>query len=156
MTTYQLLMIVISLFSLSIAILSYIHKGKPRGDHLLHLSLRPKRRSIRYNARYQKKEVNSIMRNNPHFILCLSRIIIVVKKGGIQMHKASYIRMAMAVLAALKLVLQPFGIEIGNDLTDAIIGLVAAIIVVISAWKNNFITKHGKAQKELLQKNNLN
>lgn len=69
--------------------------------------------------------------------------------------KGSIVRMTAAVLAALKLVLQPFGVEIGQDLIDAVVDVVAAIVVVIAAWRNNYISERGKAQRDQLRKAGL-
>ena len=71
------------------------------------------------------------------------------------MDKGSIVRMTAAVLAALKLVLQPFGVEIGQDLIDAVVDVVAAIVVVIAAWRNNYISERGKAQRDQLRKAGL-
>lgn len=71
------------------------------------------------------------------------------------MDKASVVRMVLAVLAALKLILQPFGVDIGQDLIDAVADAVGAVIVVWTAFRNNYITKKGQAQKEQLKKAGL-
>ncbi|WP_077616501.1 phage holin [Caenibacillus caldisaponilyticus] len=71
------------------------------------------------------------------------------------MDKASVVRMVLAILAAVKLVLQPFGIEIPQDLIDSIADLAAAVVVVWTAFKNNYLTKKGLAQKEVLKKEGL-
>lgn len=68
------------------------------------------------------------------------------------MDKGSIVRMVAAVLAALKLVLQPFGVEIGQDLIDAVVDLASAAVVVYAAWRNNYISDRGKAQKAELKK----
>ena len=69
--------------------------------------------------------------------------------------QGSITRMALAVLAAAKLVLSMFGIEISQDLIDSIVDLVAALIVVYAAFKNNYLTRKGKAQAEHLDKAGL-
>lgn len=71
------------------------------------------------------------------------------------MDKGSIVRMVAAVLAALKLVLQPFGVEIGQDLIDAVVDLVAAAVVVYAAWRNNYVSQKGRNQKEQLKKAGL-
>lgn len=71
------------------------------------------------------------------------------------MDKASIVRIVLAVLAGLKLILQPFGIDIGQDLIDAVANAVGALIVVWVAWRNNYVSKKGLAQKDVLKKNNL-
>jgi SPP1 family holin len=71
------------------------------------------------------------------------------------MDKASIIRMTTAVLAAAKLVLGMFGIEIPQDITDALVDIVAAVWLIYTSWKNNYVSSRGKLQKDVLQKNNL-
>lgn len=69
--------------------------------------------------------------------------------------KASIVRMAAAVLAALKLILQPLGIEISQEVINAMVDTVAAGVVLYAAWKNNYISKKGKKQKAFLEKSGL-
>lgn len=69
--------------------------------------------------------------------------------------KASIVRMTIAVLAALKLILQPFGVDIGQDLIDGIADAAGALIVVYTAFRNNYITERGKKQQRILKNNNL-
>lgn len=69
--------------------------------------------------------------------------------------KASVVRMVLAVLAAIKLVLQPFGIDVGQDLIDAVADGVGAVIVVYAAWRNNYVSKKGQAQAAALKDANL-
>jgi SPP1 family holin len=71
------------------------------------------------------------------------------------MDKASIVRMVAAALAAIKLILQPFGVELPQEVIDSIADVVAAVVVLYTAWKNNYISNKGKKQKEILKKNNL-
>lgn len=48
-----------------------------------------------------------------------------------------------------------FGFEIGEQLQNAFVDVVFGGYIIYTAWKNNYITKKGKEQKELLDKNNL-
>jgi SPP1 family holin len=71
------------------------------------------------------------------------------------MDKSSIVRMVAAALAAIKLILQPFGVELPQEVIDSIADVVAAVVVLYTAWKNNYISNKGKKQKEVLKKNNL-
>jgi SPP1 family holin len=62
-------------------------------------------------------------------------------------NKGAIVRMLLAVLAAAKLMLAPFGVEIPQELIDAVSDLVAAAVVVYAAWKDNPITARAKAEK---------
>jgi SPP1 family holin len=72
-----------------------------------------------------------------------------------KLDKASIIRMTAAVLAALKLILTPFGIDIEQDTIDATVDFIAAVVVVWAAWKNEYISRKGLAQKDQLKKAGL-
>lgn len=69
--------------------------------------------------------------------------------------KASVTRLVLAILAAGKLILEPFGIEIPQELADSIANAAGALFVVYAAWKNNYVSDKGKAQKAVLQENGL-
>lgn len=70
-------------------------------------------------------------------------------------NKASITRMALAVFAALKLILEPFGVEIPQDLIDAIANAVGALVIVYTAWRNNYVSQKGQQQRNVLEKNGL-
>lgn len=69
--------------------------------------------------------------------------------------KASVIRLTVAVLAAVKLILEPFGLDFPQEVIDALANTAGAIFVVYAAWKNNYVSKKGKAQKATLQEKGL-
>jgi SPP1 family holin len=71
------------------------------------------------------------------------------------MDKASIVRMTTAVLAAAKLVLNMFGIEIPQEITDGLVDIVAAVWLIYTSWRNNYVSRRGIQQKDVLQKNNL-
>ncbi|MDO7281750.1 phage holin [Shouchella clausii] len=48
-----------------------------------------------------------------------------------------------------------FGVNVPEDLTEAITSLAVAILAVYTAWKNNYISKKGHQQKEVLQAKGL-
>jgi SPP1 family holin len=72
-----------------------------------------------------------------------------------KLDRASIVRMATAVLAAAKLVLNMFGVEIPQEITDGLVDIVAAVWLIITSWKNNYVSSKGIRQKDVLQKNNL-
>lgn len=61
--------------------------------------------------------------------------------------KAAIVRMVLAVLAGAKLILHPFGVELPQDMIDAVGDAVAAIVVVWTAWRDNPITWKARAKK---------
>lgn len=67
------------------------------------------------------------------------------------MDKASIARIIFAVAALVKL----FGVEIPEEVINAVVDVVAAVVVLWVAFKNNYLTSKGKLQKDVLQKNNL-
>jgi SPP1 family holin len=71
------------------------------------------------------------------------------------MDKASIVRMTTAVLAAAKLVLNMFGVEIPQEITDGLVDIVAAVWLIYTSWKNNYVSSKGAAQKEQLKKAGL-
>jgi SPP1 family holin len=67
------------------------------------------------------------------------------------MDKASITRIVFAVAALVKL----FGVEIPEGIIDAVVDVVAAVVVLWAAWKNNYVSKHGQAQKDQLKRAGL-
>lgn len=65
--------------------------------------------------------------------------------------KASVTRLVLAILAAGKLILEPFGIEIPQELADSIANAAGALFVVYAAWKNNAITKQARKEKQKIK-----
>ncbi|MFB4260528.1 phage holin [Shouchella clausii] len=48
-----------------------------------------------------------------------------------------------------------FGVNVPEDLAEAITSLAVAILAVYTAWKNNYISRKGHQQKEALKKQGL-
>ncbi|WZY01586.1 phage holin [Bacillus sp. FSL W7-1360] len=48
-----------------------------------------------------------------------------------------------------------FGINMPTDLVEGITSLVVAVLAVYVAFKNNYLTRHGQEQKEVLEKQGL-
>jgi len=71
------------------------------------------------------------------------------------MDKASVIRVVIGVLGLIKLFLEPYGYEIPQELIDAIANVIAVVAIAWVGWKNNYLSKKGKKQKEVLQKYDL-
>lgn len=61
---------------------------------------------------------------------------------------ARFIGLIVALLAY-------FGVNVPEDLTEAVTSLAVAILAVYTAWKNNYISRKGHQQKEALQKQGL-
>lgn len=61
---------------------------------------------------------------------------------------ARFIGLIVALLAY-------FGVNVPEDLTEAVTSLAVAILAVYTAWKNNYISKKGHQQKEVLQAKGL-
>lgn len=65
--------------------------------------------------------------------------------------KASVVRVVATVIALVTY----FGVNVPEELTEYIVGAVMLVLTVWSMWKNNYIAKKGKAQKEVLEKHDL-
>jgi len=61
--------------------------------------------------------------------------------------KGAIVRMVLAVLAGAKLILSAFGVELPQELIDGAGDVVAAVVVLIAAWKDNPITAKARAEK---------
>lgn len=72
------------------------------------------------------------------------------------MDKASIARLIVAILTAFNTVLTALGKPvIPDELVNAIVIIAGFAFEVFTMWKNNYITKKGKAQKDILKRNNL-
>ena len=67
------------------------------------------------------------------------------------MDKASIARTVLLVIA----VLANFGINVPEELHEYIVSAVMLIMIAVTTWYNNYLGKKGKAQKEVLEKENL-
>ena len=72
------------------------------------------------------------------------------------MDKASITRFALLIVAVLNSVLNMLGYQtISEDLVNDLIAVGSGIYFLYAAWKNNYLSKKGLKQKEVLKSNNL-
>jgi SPP1 family holin len=72
------------------------------------------------------------------------------------MDKASVARYLVLVVTVVNTLLNLFGYQtISDDLTNDLVAVVSAAYFLFMAWKNNYLSKKGKAQKEVLDKHGL-
>ncbi len=72
------------------------------------------------------------------------------------MDKASITRFIVLLAAVINAVLNLLGYQtISDELINDIIAVVSGAVMVWAAWKNNYLTKKGRKQKELLKDNGL-
>jgi SPP1 family holin len=73
------------------------------------------------------------------------------------MDKASITRLLIALLTAANTVLTALGYPvIPDDLINSIVIIAGFIFEAYAMWKNNYISKKGRKQKEVLEKAGLN
>lgn len=73
------------------------------------------------------------------------------------MDKASITRLIIALLTAANTVLTALGYPvIPDDLINSIVIIAGFIFEAYAMWKNNYISKKGRKQKEVLEKVGLN
>lgn len=66
------------------------------------------------------------------------------------------IRLTLAILAAIKMVIASFGYTFfTDDLLLALENLIPLLIILWGIWRNNYVSKQGKAQKAVLMKHDL-
>lgn len=66
------------------------------------------------------------------------------------------LRFLTGFLLSVKLLFNSFGISfITNDQIDAIVNVASFLFILYFGYKNNYITKKGQKQKEILKDNNL-
>ena len=65
--------------------------------------------------------------------------------------KASVVRVVALVLTLVAY----FGINVPEGIDEYIVGTIMLFITLYSAWKNNYIARKGKAQKDILEKHDL-
>lgn len=66
------------------------------------------------------------------------------------------VRLTLAILAAIKMVIASFGFTFFTE--DILLGfenLVPLLLILWGVWRNNYITKKGKAQKAVLEQHDL-
>jgi SPP1 family holin len=72
------------------------------------------------------------------------------------MDKASVTRFALLVVAVLNAVLNMLGFEtIPETLVNDIIAVGSGLYILYVGWKNNYLSKKGLLQKEILKQNGL-
>jgi SPP1 family holin len=72
------------------------------------------------------------------------------------MDKASVTRFALLVVAVLNAVLNMLGFKtIPEDLVNDIIAVGSGLYILYAGWKNNYLSKKGLLQKEILKENGL-
>jgi len=73
------------------------------------------------------------------------------------MDKASITRFTVLVIAVINAVLNLMGYQtIGDELTNDLVAVISGFVMLYAGWKNNYISKKGQKQKEVLEKNGLN
>jgi len=72
------------------------------------------------------------------------------------MDKASVTRFTLLIVAVVNTVLNMLGYQtIPEDLVNDIIAVGSGVYFIYVAWKNNYLSKKGLKQKEVLKSNNL-
>ncbi|MGG2953523.1 phage holin [Geobacillus stearothermophilus] len=72
------------------------------------------------------------------------------------MDKASVSRFALLIVAVINAVLNMLGYQtISDDLVNDIVAVVSGIYTLYMGWKNNYLSKKGRKQKEVLEKHGL-
>jgi len=72
------------------------------------------------------------------------------------MDKASVTRFALLIVAVINSVLNMLGCQtISEDLVNDVIAVGSGLYILYAGWKNNYLSKKGQKQKEVLQANNL-
>jgi SPP1 family holin len=72
------------------------------------------------------------------------------------MDRASITRFALLIVAVINAVLNMLGYQtIPDDLVNDIVAVVSGIYTLYMGWKNNYLSKKGRKQKEVLEKHGL-
>jgi SPP1 family holin len=72
------------------------------------------------------------------------------------MDKSSVVRYTVLVIAVINAVLNLFGYQtISDELANNIVAVISGFIMLWVGWKNNYLSKKGRKQKEVLEKNGL-
>lgn len=72
------------------------------------------------------------------------------------MDKASLTRFTFLIVAVLNSVLNMLGYQpISEELVNDIIAVASGVYFLYAGWKNNYLSKKGLKQKEVLKANNL-
>lgn len=72
------------------------------------------------------------------------------------MDKASLTRFTFLIVAVLNSVLNMLGYQpISEEVVNDIIAVASGVYFLYAGWKNNYLSKKGLKQKEVLKANNL-
>lgn len=72
------------------------------------------------------------------------------------MDKASVSRFAFLIVAVVNAVLNLLGFQtIPDEFVNDVVAVISGAYFIYVAWKNNYLSKKGKAQKETLEKAGL-
>lgn len=72
------------------------------------------------------------------------------------MDKASVSRFVLLVIAVINAVLNLVGYQtISDEMANNIVAVISGLIMLWAGWKNNYLSKKGQAQKEVLKNHNL-
>ncbi|MED4399756.1 phage holin [Metabacillus fastidiosus] len=71
--------------------------------------------------------------------------------------KSSIVRYTILVIAVLNAVLNLVGFQtISDQLTNDLVAVISGAVMLYAGWKNNYLSKKGLAQKEVVEKEGLN
>lgn len=72
------------------------------------------------------------------------------------MDKASITRYVVLVVAVINAVLNIFGYQtISDEMTNDLVVVVSGAFFLFMGWKNNYLSKKGRKQKEIIEKYGL-
>lgn len=73
------------------------------------------------------------------------------------MDKASITRYTVLIIAVINAVLNLLGYQtIPDEITNDLIAIASGVFMLYAGWKNNYLSKKGQAQKEVITKEGLN
>lgn len=73
------------------------------------------------------------------------------------MDKGSITRYTLLVVAVVNAVLNLLGYQtIPDETTNDLIAITSGVVMLWAGWKNNYLSKKGRAQKEAIKINGLN
>lgn len=72
------------------------------------------------------------------------------------MDKASVSRFTLLVIAVINAVLNLLGYQtISDELANDIVAVISGVVMLWAAWKNNYLSRKGRAQKDVLKRHGL-
>ncbi|OAT71863.1 phage holin [Parageobacillus thermoglucosidasius] len=72
------------------------------------------------------------------------------------MDKASVTRFAFLIIAVINAVLNLIGYQtIPDEFVNDLVAVISGAYFIYAAWKNNYLSKKGQKQKEVLEKHGL-